>query len=312
MPETKTKKPPTKGKPAGKSTGKMGGAVAFLKRKEMGLPVWAWGLIIAVAVFILYRRFKGHSPASTSANSANTNPTGAGDFGSSTGDSGGGSGSSTPDNSSDPLAELASELGARGAFGYGSSPLQLGQGLDTSSLGPTPFAVNLPGSKVLNWAGVNFTTQAQFDAYLKSHGLTVKTFAARHPAAYKIYSNLAKGTPLTKKGLRKNGAGTTGAATAGKHKHVSAPNLVSEHGKLTSTSVNSAVAPVKRSVATGLKKAPTLVSEHGKIPTPTKTTKTTSKPRPAPTLVSEHGRTGGRRATPPRKPKSPVRKTTGR
>jgi hypothetical protein len=36
----------------------------WLNKKEMGLPIWAWGIIAAIVVFLAYRMFSGRSKSS--------------------------------------------------------------------------------------------------------------------------------------------------------------------------------------------------------------------------------------------------------
>lgn len=176
-----------------------GGTLAFLKKKELGLPVWAWGAIVAVGLFILYRRFNAGASASPTQAPASTDAT-TGDF--PPADSGGGSAGGGSDGSTDTSGDLqgvadainaepqaiADLLGAQGFFG--SDPLQDG----TNPLATTGVA----GVGALDWGGQPFATRAQFNAYLKSKGLSAAQFSTMHPAAYAHYLALPSGVTATK------------------------------------------------------------------------------------------------------------------
>ena len=62
-----------------------GGSPSFLQRKQLGLPVWAWALIVAggAGAFILWTRMKGSSSAAatTAPVTTTTGSTGPGGFG---------------------------------------------------------------------------------------------------------------------------------------------------------------------------------------------------------------------------------------
>lgn len=272
----------------------MKGLVGFLKRKEMGLPIWAWTLIVAVVLFVLYRYMRGRSPKQAASGSPASSQEQAG-----VGDSGGGdaSGSSTPEDTSPSLSDLGNFL-SPGFQGVGGLGYPFGQNDVTTTGAPaTTTAVNSPGSKVLNWAGVDFKTQAQFDSYLKSKGLSVKQFQRNHPAAYNIYQNLAKGTPVTKKSAKKSTGSTAGAAK--NSRHVTKPTKP----KTTVKSVARASSPTKvyQPGASKPRITPSVVAKGSPFATATKTAKTTTKPKPSPVLTSEHGRG---QAKPPAKKKA--------
>lgn len=71
----------------------------------------------------------------------------------------------------------------------------------TSPAAPQPTATltaqGFPAGNLL-WGNTMFTSQAQFNAYLKSKGLSVGQFARNHPAAYAIYLGLPAGSKAAK------------------------------------------------------------------------------------------------------------------
>lgn len=72
------------------------GKLEFLKKKELGLPLYAWAAILAVVMFLAYRHFRSKSSAANSAVGvapANAASDAAQNYPQSSGDSGGGSGS---------------------------------------------------------------------------------------------------------------------------------------------------------------------------------------------------------------------------
>lgn len=79
--------------------------ISFLKKKELGLPLYAWAGIIAVVLFLLYRHFKSKSGSTsntasstgTAADTGSANGTAAGSSDAGSGGSPTGSGLSSPD-----------------------------------------------------------------------------------------------------------------------------------------------------------------------------------------------------------------------
>lgn len=174
--------------------------LGFLKKKELGLPLWAWALIVAVLMYLLYRHYKNSaanaSAASTTAPDTTGTSTGALDTsGGGSGDFSGGGGGPSGDNSG-ALSALAADLAPEGQ--YYQSLLDAGQGLiDPGLQVPDPNASVTPtdtaSTNPLSWGGTSFTTRAQFNAWLGSHGGSLKQFAVTHPAAYAQYLGLPAG-----------------------------------------------------------------------------------------------------------------------
>lgn len=240
--------------------------VSFLKKKELGLPIWAWGIIVAVFMFLLYRHYKNAGSSSASSNTLGTSTTpdttpvdtgsgSAGDSGSGGigGDTGAGAGGGT--DTSGGLAALASVLAPEGAYYQslldglqgGTTPL----GGDTTT-GTNPMAAQTTGFNPLLWNDVAFKTRSQFDSYLKSKGLTVATFAKKHPAAYKVYKALPAGKPS---GAKSGTSGTVRASVVSAVRKTTTPGA-SRTPKATSvTTPHGASTPAKPSKATAKKAA---------------------------------------------------------
>ena len=96
--------------------------LGFLKEKKYGLPVWAWGLIVAGLIFGLYYLRKKNAGSST----ANNNP-------------------------ADPNATNPSDFGSAGPletpWDYQSAPFDIGTTPSTSGStpdGPTPASTTTP------------------------------------------------------------------------------------------------------------------------------------------------------------------------
>ncbi len=298
--QTKAKPKPQANKPKGKG-GK--GFLAFLQRKEMGLPIWAWALIIAFALFLFYRRLKGGGGAKSSTPSTATDQTapdtsGAGDFSGS-----GGGGSSPSDTSGDLSNTQPFGSGFELPYGYGG----FGQGFPTdfSTLpdGTNPTATTpVGGVGPLNWGNEHFTSRKQFESWLTSRGGSIASFRVSHPAAYAHYLALPSGkskVKATKKTTAKAG-GTVRSGTT---------SPISKARKAIATGVSGGGTPRKTSVRT-IAKAPltgvshtiTQAGSNGRVsalhpstltggsnprtkvapksPTATKTPKVAAKPKP--------------------------------
>jgi hypothetical protein len=80
----------------------MGERLAFLKKKELGLPLWTWAIVAAVVILFLYRRHKASSGGAGATSS--TDPNAAGQAGGDIPTSGGAS------DQSQALAGIANEV----------------------------------------------------------------------------------------------------------------------------------------------------------------------------------------------------------
>lgn len=173
--------------------------LSFLKKKELGLPMWAWAIIVAVIMLVLYRHFKNSSGANSQTPVDATSQATPADSGTA-GDLGGGSGGGSLGGATDTsgaLSDTVSNLAAKEAADYQALFDQL-QGNAQGNPGPgniTPAPT--ASTNGLEWDGTTFKSRADFNAYLKSKGLSVKQFAARHPAAYAIYLALPSGVSRT-------------------------------------------------------------------------------------------------------------------
>lgn len=312
---TDTKKPPAKNKPKGKG-GK--GFLAFLQRKEMGLPIWAWALVLAFAMFLLYKRGKGKtSAASSPATAADTtgqpDTSGLGDF------SGGGGGGTSPTDTSGNLSNTSPfGSGFELPYGYGADQ---GFPTDFSTLpeGTNPTATTgVGGVGPLRWGEQNFTSRAQFESWLSGHGGSIAAFRVTHPAAYAHYLALPSGKSKIK-ATKKSTSKATGTKTS------SSRTIISKARKQIATGVSGAV-PHKTTVR-GITKAPltgvshtvTQAGSNGRVsalhpsaliggrsnvtkvapksPTATKTPKVAAKPKPvAHPIITKRAN-----AAPPRK-----------
>lgn len=176
----------------------MGKRLSFLKKKELGLPIWAWALIVSVGLFVLYRYVKNRNPSATPAAAT---PVQASDF-TGTGaadDSGGGVSGGGADTSGD-LSDQGLTGGLGGGSGGGYQRLRQGGGIDTGDTTPGAVAGMNPsgttaiaGAGPLDWGGQQFTSRADFTSWLSGHGGSVAQFAVMHPAAYAKYLALPAG-----------------------------------------------------------------------------------------------------------------------
>lgn len=163
-----------------------------LKKKIGPQPAWAW-LLEGTAGLWWWRKTHASSTLSGSSSGAQFDPYAAAGgysdpYGGS-GSTGGGSGSGTTDPGVPPAS--ASVPGPDQSAVSGVPTLG-----DSVAGGETVVggnAVSGASTTGLLWAGQTFTSQADFKAYLKKHGLSVAGFAAKHPAAYAIYLGLPKG-----------------------------------------------------------------------------------------------------------------------
>lgn len=231
------------------------GTMGFLTKKELGLPIWAWGLIVSVLLFFLYKHFKGASTTTPAA--ASTDAT-TGDFPATTADDGSGGTAGGGTDSSGDLSDIAASLQNEpqaiadllGAQGF----------LQTQPLanGTNPYATTgIAGVGPLDWGGQPFTSRSQFNAYLKSKGLSVTQFEVMHPAAYAHYLALPSGVTATKNSKK---PGTPKLATK------SSTKTLATSAKHVATTVTSFAKPKKAPVVT-THKAPmqTQVGIFGKL-----------------------------------------------
>lgn len=299
--------PPTNAPPAKKGGDSFGG---ILKKKGPGgIPYWAYTIAGVLLAYLLYRWYANRSGSNSASNttpaSDATQPASSDTGGSpatdTSGDLGGGAGG---DNS--------------GGYGYGGwSPNYGGPPLaeGTNPSATTPIA----GSSALVWGEQNFTTRAQFNAYLKSHGRSVTQFATLHPAAYAEYLALPAGSPSgaktagkapvktgfisiasierIAKGLTKTGvstASTTRRPAKAANGHAFKSPLSGHAATVTTVDKRTVAAP-----ATLINTTAQEVAKAAKPPAPIKAPgKTTVKPRPEahPVLVKPAVKTPPRKA----------------
>src|SRR5882672_10516689 len=198
--------------------------IDFLKRKELGLPVWAWGLVVAVVLFYFFyiRKRSGSGSGTVDTLSGLTTGTPA--------SSSGGAGSLSPltpaDNSLPLVGTGAGDLTGASQDLTGQLNDFLSQldsniadqfaGLNTATTDPGSIFQNDPTNQTaapvakekpiaLNWGGKQFSSKAQFKAWAKTHGTSVAAVMALHPAAALIYSQLPSGgsTPVPKTKAKK-------------------------------------------------------------------------------------------------------------
>lgn len=276
-------------RPGGKTAS---GAVAFLKRKELGLPIWAWGLITAILLYVLYRRFGGggrassKSPTQTATDATQVPPSDTG---------GGGGGGSPPLDTSGDLASAGGLpfvfLGNGGGYPYDFSSLYSNNPGDGNPTATIPVA----GLGPLDWGGQSYTTRAQFNAYLKSKGISAAQFATNHPAAYSHYLALPAGVSKTaaSSGTRQlaqeapiiRAGATIGAAIGGSSRPVKqSPTSTFKAPVFSDYPILKGIGSNGRTVTLlqPTYAAKTVVPESSPIKAPAKSA---VKPRPAPTPV---------------------------
>ncbi len=191
-----------------------GGIKGALTRKFGPLPAWAWLAAFALAAIW----WRSRHPAAASATVAGSPSTGAGGGagagspGSGDSGSGGGgdSGGSTPTTGASVTA-IGTNVPAIGAAPF-ATPFAYG-GIHGATLAPA-------GGARLQWGGQVFSTQAQFNAWLKARGLNTQSYFQTYPGAGKIYATLPGGAtvaaPVTKvSGGPLTGARPTGSSLAG-------------------------------------------------------------------------------------------------
>ena len=164
-----------------------GGKVSFLQKKELGLPIWAWALIVAggAGAFILYTRMKSSSSSSTGAatspTTTTTGSTGPGGFG--VGGYGGSGGGGTGPGSTMPTSPPAQ--GVPPEPGGTSGPIPVGPPPNGQPIYGGAPAPSSPGNPSLpfqvqsgsgwwaggaNWATDNAQQQAQATAAAQAAG----------------------------------------------------------------------------------------------------------------------------------------------
>lgn len=213
-----------------KTESKAKGFVNSLKKKELGLPIWAWGIIVAVVIVAFYLHSKKAGKAS---NTGTAQPLTGGTATAPNDTSGAGGGTDPSGSSGSGADDLSSELAAQtdainaqsqqlaSEFSDQTDLLQSyldsanGETSPGTSPGGNPSATtSVAGVGPLNWGGTHFTSQAQFNAYLKARGISAAHFRVMHPAAYAHYLALPKGVAKIKP--KKKGASTAGLVRAGK------------------------------------------------------------------------------------------------
>lgn len=177
----------------------------WLKKKELGLPLWAWTLIAAVFLFVLYRHYKnsggGSSSSQTSSGQAPADTAIPAGYDSS---GGGGFTGGAADNSG-ALASIASGIdslaqGQNDLLSAFQTPPTDTSTSDGNGSNPTGTTQTVSTPNGIQWGGTTFTTRAQFDAWLKARGEGWKEYALKYPQAYAEYLKLPAGKPPTAKG----------------------------------------------------------------------------------------------------------------
>lgn len=195
----------------------------WFKRKEFGLPIWAWGLITAVVVILAYRYFKSKNPASGTGASglydANASDAGGAAAGSLIPTPLGNVGAVAPSASgTDPLPIYDIPTDTSGIDESVNLPSDSGQITTTMVQPPKLFGAGpgtsqsgiVNGSPGLKWGGLVFTTKGQFQDWARLHGTTVAKELALHPKAAAIYASLPAGSSVfaVGAGLTKSGKKT--------------------------------------------------------------------------------------------------------
>ena len=182
----------------------MKGLKVFLNKKELGLPIWAWALILAVVV-VVFMKLRSKSSASDSSDAATSTDT-TGSSNGVDGSDGGGTGDITsPASATDDSGELTNidnELSALLNAGTTADTSTDGGGITPTSTKAATTKKPKTNASGIWWAGKWYTNWTELSAYLKTHGVNPDEWAAKHPTASKAIGHLPP-TAVPQKTLQK-------------------------------------------------------------------------------------------------------------